>query len=118
MTRPSRCRSPFPFAACALLSASLGGCATLLPSRPKSLTFDVAAHTVACVKRTTQRCLMTRQLPGGEWQQLPEPVEGFRHETGYRYRIEVTRRRADEPTPGGTRYEYRLVRVLSRERSR
>jgi hypothetical protein len=99
-----------------LAVAPLGGCASAL--QPQAvLTLEVAAHTVACTGEAPQRCLLVRREPTDEWSNFYDHIEGFVYEEGYRWRIEVERRRVPNPASDASSYAYRLLRVLSKERS-
>jgi hypothetical protein len=62
------------------------------------------------------QCLRVRVLPDTSWRLFYDPIEGFTYEEGYRWRLDVERRRVSNPSADGSSLAYRLVRVISRER--
>jgi hypothetical protein len=50
-----------------------------------------------------------------EWRNFYDAIEGFTHEAGYRYLIEVSRRPVADPPADGSSFTYRLLRILERE---
>lgn len=101
----------------------LGGCLTT-PSTDRVeptedvLLLEVAPETVECVGEAIQRCLRVRRLPAESWENFYGRVEGFEHESGFRYLLEVARRPVPFPPADGLAFTYRLIRVLEREPSR
>ena len=63
-----------------------------------------------------RRCLSVRRVPDGAWVNFYDPIVGFTHEPGYRTRIDVLRQRVSNPPADGSSSQYRLLRVVSRER--
>ena len=104
-------------ASVACLSLLLMGstCGTLTSAEPEVLILEVGPETVACVGEMVQRCLQVRAGPEEEWKNFYDPIEGFEHEEGFLYRIEVERTRVPEPLADASSYTYRLLRVLSKE---
>jgi hypothetical protein len=94
----------------------LGACAAHNPSAAEVVTLDVAPTTVACMGEAPQRCLLVRTPSEQAWTRFYGTIEGFTHEEGYRYRIEVDRQRVARPPADGSSYRYRLLRVLSKVR--
>ncbi len=48
------------------------------------------------------------------WTYFYDPIEGFQHEAGFRYRLEVERHTVERPPADGSRFRYRLRRIISR----
>ena len=109
-----------------VLTICVMACATWrAPSRGASLqdgavrvTLEVDAHRVACTGEARTRCLRVRVLPDTSWRRFYDPIAGFTFEEGYRWRLEVERRRVPNPPADGSSLAYRLVRVISKERER
>jgi hypothetical protein len=76
------------------------------------VTMDVAAHTVECVGEAVQRCLLVRRDGESRWTRFYGTIEGFTHEEGYEFRIQVDRREVANPPADASAFEYRLVRVV------
>lgn len=93
----------------------MAGCARPAPSQPEDLlVLEVAPETVPCVGEAPGRCLRIRE-PGAEnWLTFHGVIQGFRHEDGVGYTLEVTRRRVPNPPADGSGVEYRLARILER----
>jgi hypothetical protein len=108
-----------------LLTLGVVACASHAPSRGGSATndavretMDVDAHRVPCHGEGVTRCLRVRTLPDGTWQLFYQDIEGFTFEDGYRWRLDVERRRVPDPPADGSSVAYRLVRVVSKDRER
>ena len=82
------------------------------------LTFDVRPARVPCTGEARTRCLVVRVLPDTTWRYFYDAITGFKFEEGYRWRLEVERRRVQNPPADGSSAVYRLVRVVSKELER
>lgn len=82
------------------------------------LVLEVAADRAPCVGEAVRECLLVRRPDEAEWGLFYDAIEGFEHEPGYRYRIEVERRIVPDPPADGSSYAYRLLRMVSRHRER
>lgn len=92
----------------------LAACASSPASRGDTLTLDVQPRTVPCQGEAPQRCLVVRAGGDTAWKHFYDPIEGFTHEEGFRYRLEVERTVVERPLADASRYRYRLLRVISR----
>lgn len=101
----------------AAASFILAACASHNPSAADVLTLEVAPNTVACTGEAPQRCLLVRAPSDQAWTRFYGRIDGFTHEEGYRYRIEVDRQRVANPPADGSAFRYRLLRIVSRERA-
>ncbi len=86
------------------------------PQAAVPLTMDIAAQRRRCVGEAVQKCLVVRRDGDTAWTNFYDPIEGFTHETGYRYRVLLERQVVPPPAAEGSSFRYRLVRILSRER--
>ena len=93
----------------------LAGCASSVSPDEEVIVLDVAAETVECRGEATQRCLRVRRSGEEAWTNFYDRIEGFTHEEGVRYRLEVIRRRVPAPPADGSSFRYTLLRVLERE---
>lgn len=80
---------------------------------------QVAPDSVTCVgAHGPQKCLSVRELVGGDasgsWQHLFESIEGFSHEPGFLYDLQVARRTIRNPPADGSSVAYRLIRIVSK----
>ena len=97
-----------------VFTLALSGCASSVSPDEEVIVLEVAADTVECIGEATQRCLQVR-YPGSErWTRFYDSIEGFTHEEGVRYRLEVLRRRVTDPPADASSFRYRLLRVLDR----
>ncbi|HKJ03159.1 MAG TPA: DUF4377 domain-containing protein [Longimicrobiales bacterium] len=103
--------------ACALVAAS--GCVASSPAavfgQEQVLVLEVAPDLVPCVGEMEGRCLQVHAPGEVEWQTFYDPIEGFQHEEGVGYTLEVGRRAVPDPPADGSAYAYRLLRVIARE---
>ena len=94
------------------------GCALLACAHPVATPtateeLEVAAQTVECVGEMRQQCLVVRRGDSTEWTWFYDPIEGFTHRPGVAQRILVERTIVERPLADGSRFRYRLIRVLS-----
>jgi hypothetical protein len=96
------------------------GCGLLGGSGNEVVTMYVAPETAPCkpLGQPESECLLVRSSPDAEWEPLVVgDIQGFSHELGHAYTLLVEVRELDRPRANGLRTEYRLVRVVKRERS-
>lgn len=103
----------------ALLLASAGCAAPPAPLAAAGdvVTLEVGPNRVDCTGEAPQRCLLVREPPAREWSRFYDEIDGFTHEEGFRYRIEVERTRRERPPADASAFTWRLLRVVSRERA-
>ena len=95
------------------------GCTSSTEPRERVLTLEVAPTRVQCMGSEPMECLQVRELRSGPEQPFVStfiPIEGFTHETGYRYVIRVARRTIRNPPADGSSIVDRLIEVVSRIR--
>lgn len=101
-----------------LLAAGIlvsGGCAHAGPTESaERLTLYVAAQTAPCTGVGPQTCLLVREDPREAWGLFYSGIEGFTHEAGFAYTLEVLRTPVPNPPADGSSLDYRLLRVLER----
>ena len=100
----------------ALLVCFVLACATAQSQGVTTLTLDIAAQRRRCGGEAVQQCLVVRFDGDTAWSNFYDPIEGFTHEAGYRYRVLLERRVVARPPADGSSFRYRLVRILSRKR--
>jgi len=84
----------------------------------RHLTLEVGPSRVPCTGEARTRCLRVRVLPDTAWRLFSDSIEGFTFEDGYRWRLDVERRRVPNPPADGSSLAYRLLRVVSKEGAR
>lgn len=89
-------------------------CGSARVGQPERLTIDIAPSTVPCQGEWIRTCLVVRLGRDTTWTYLDDHIEGFQHEAGVRYRLEVERPAVERPPADGSRFCYRLVRVISK----
>ena len=102
-----------------VLAMGAGGCSSSTSPEERVLTIEVAPSRVACMGVAPMECLQIREVSGGaeaEFSPTFIPIEGFVHETGYRYTLRVAERRLKNPPADGSSIVYRLIEVISRVR--
>ncbi len=79
-------------------------------------TWYVADAKVACqVGDAMTSCLHIRENPDSNWQNFSFDIEGFNHEKGYEYIIEVRLDKIKYTEVDGPQYKYTLVRIVSQK---
>ncbi len=101
--------------ATALVVASACTSATALYGPEESIVLEVAPDSVPCVGEMKGRCIQVRSAGEGDWRIFYDPIDGFQHEAGVRYTLEVGRRAVLHPPADGSAYTYRLIRIIARE---
>lgn len=100
---------------------ALAACAACLGSDPAALgpeevlVLEVAAQRVSCVGEMSGECLQVREPGEEEWRTFHSAIEGFQHEEGVRYTLEVGRRERLNPPADAGSYAYRLIRIIEQE---
>jgi hypothetical protein len=78
------------------------------------LVLEVARDSVPCVGEMTGRCIQVRS-PGEEaWRIFYDPIDGFQHEPGVQYTLQVARREVVDPPADASSFTYRLVQIIAR----
>lgn len=98
---------------CALLLLLLAACDSATREGTTEL-LDVGAASVTCRGVGVQRCLLVRSGASGGYLLFYDAIEGFTHEEGYGYALEVRRTRVPDPPMDGSSFRYTLVRVHAR----
>lgn len=96
----------------AVVLSVFAGCS--LASEAATEVLYVDAETVECVGEGVQQCLIVRRAPDGARELFYDGIEGFEHEPGVRFVIEVEVRAVATPPADGSSLAYRLVRVIER----
>jgi hypothetical protein len=102
----------FRLAPLMILLVALSAC-DILEAR-EEFTLFVAPYAVECIGGAAPTCLMVRHFLGQEWQPLYEGIQGFDHEPGFDYVIQVRRTRVRNPPQGGSSVAYQLIRVIEK----
>lgn len=113
--RPIRGRGMRLLAAIGFAGLSAGACAGTTEPEERVRTYEVAEARVDCNGvGGPSLCLSVRTPPDTVWRILYGVVEGFDHEVGYRYVLELAERHISNPPADGPSIGYRMIRVISR----
>jgi len=103
-------------AACVARSVAANVMPEVIADSVVPLVMEVAPARVGCTGLVPMRCLQVRFLPDTTWRRFFDPIEGFRFEEGYWWRLVVERLTVTNPRADGSSYAYRLIQVVSRRR--
>jgi len=65
-----------------------------------------------CVGIVPQKCLQVREDPNAAWQNLYDGIVGFNHESGFVYKLRVSKEAVTAPPADGSSFRYVLQEVL------
>ena len=82
------------------------------------LILEIARDSVPCVGEMTGMCIQVRAPGETEWRKFYDPIEGFQHEEGTSYVLEVGRREVRNPPADGSAFQYRLIRIVEMDPGR
>jgi hypothetical protein len=99
-----------------LLAAALAGCRSAV-GLPELQQLQIAEVRSACHWPFPSECLLVWNEASQQWHYFGNYIEGFTHEWGTRYVLQVERRRVRNPPADGSDIAYRLRRVVSAEPS-
>lgn len=92
----------------------ISGCESPTGPRERVRTYEVAEAMVTCNSvGGPSLCLSVRTPPDTAWGVLFGVVDGFTHEAGYRYVLQIAERTLRNPPPDAPGVRYRLVAVVS-----
>ena len=94
----------------------LGACGDGVGPDEHIIALEVAATRVPCVGMVPQECLQVRRHADAAWELFYEPIAGFTHEAGFRYRLLIAEREVPNPPADGSSKAYRLLAVLAKVR--
>ncbi|MGH1522471.1 MAG: DUF4377 domain-containing protein [Nitrosopumilus sp.] len=80
-------------------------------------TIFVGPELSDCVGMGPQKCMMTRDSHEADWQYFYDDIEGFIHEAGYDYHIEVLITDVASPPADASSKKYELLKILSKSPS-
>ena len=88
---------------------------TALYGQEEIIVLEVAPDSIPCVGEMVGRCIQVRDPGEDTWRPFYSPIDGFEHEEGVHYTLEIGRREVLNPPADGSSYVYRLIRILSRD---
>lgn len=98
------------------LVVTLGWACTASPSavygQEEVIVLEVGPEREPCVGEMEDMCLQVRSPGEEEWRNFYSPIEGFEHEPGVRYTLEVLRTEVLNPPADASAYRYELISIL------
>lgn len=88
---------------------------TAVYGQEEILILEVAPDLVPCVGEMADQCIQVRTPGEEDWRNFYDPIEGFQHEVGVQYTLEVGRREVLDPPADGSAYSYWLIRIIAQE---
>jgi hypothetical protein len=85
-------------------------------SDAKVRTLFVKEELVDCEGEGPMKCMLVREDGSDEYTLMYDPIEGFAHEAGYRYELEVETSGVANPPADGSSLRTRLTEVVSKEK--
>ncbi|NOX63741.1 MAG: META domain-containing protein [Chloroflexi bacterium] len=83
-------------------------------SAPEMRILYVAPALADCKGAISQKCLLIKDAPDGNYQLFYEQIEGFAYEEGYEYEILVEITQEETPAAGQPTRHYALIEVISK----
>ncbi|MGI9566729.1 MAG: DUF4377 domain-containing protein [Nitrosopumilus sp.] len=80
-------------------------------------TIFVGPELADCVGVGPQKCMMIRDSHEADWEYFYDNIDGFVHETGHNYHIEVLITDVANPPADASSKKYELVKILSKSPS-
>lgn len=77
--------------------------------------YTVASTTADCVGVGPQKCLLVKRGDATEWSFFHSRIEGFTHEEGYEYVLDVRETQRESVPADASSIRFELVRQISRE---
>ncbi|RDI41532.1 DUF4377 domain-containing protein [Nocardia mexicana] len=103
-----------PVIGCAATGES-GSSPTSSPAVGEVIDLYVAEQTRPCTGVAPQTCLQVRRDPNAPWELFYDRIEGFDHQPGYRYHLQVEKRPVLDPPADASTVSWRLVRVVEQQ---
>lgn len=82
------------------------------------MIFYVADNKGDCYGVGKGLCLQVKEKPDEPYALFYSGIEGFSYEEGYHYKLEVMRVKKERPPADGSVYNYYLINIISKERSK
>lgn len=85
-------------------------------TKQKELDIIVASETRISHGVSPITCLLVKYASMEKWQYMYSQIEGFDYEPGYEYKLTVIRSERENIPQDTSKYVYKLVKVLSKEK--
>jgi hypothetical protein len=86
----------------------------LVPYIPKSVVLHIDSQEKDCYTWIPQKCLMVRESSESAYGFFSDNIEGFSFESGYQYKILVTKRKWINPPQDVSNISWKLIKVLEK----
>jgi hypothetical protein len=83
------------------------------PEASDSLTLYIGPRLVECQGMVPQMCMLIKESPEAEYSLFYDTIQGFTHEEGNEYQLEVRRESIENPPADGSSEIYTLVSISS-----
>jgi hypothetical protein len=80
----------------------------------QTVEYTIASQTANCIGEALQKCLLVKKAGITEWQYFYSPIEGFTHEDGYEYVLEIREEKRENPPADASSIKYTLVKMISK----
>jgi hypothetical protein len=80
----------------------------------QTVKYTIASQTADCMGVAPQKCLLVKKADATEWQYFYSPIEGFIHEDGYEYVLEIREEKQKNPPADASSIKYTLVKTVSK----
>lgn len=88
---------------------------------PREELMQVNYYRQRCQGEGSFDCLLVQQgyqIGGQNWELFYDDIQGFRHEPGYIYLLQVRIEKMPDPPMDGSDRRYRLVKIISKRPAR
>ena len=79
-------------------------------------TVYIGSALVDCMGLGPQKCMQYKERLDEEWTLFYDAIQGFTHEEGYNYELEVQITPVAEPLQDASSLEYTLIKILKKEK--
>lgn len=80
----------------------------------KGIQYIVASETVDCTGVGPQKCLLIKKAASDDWQYFYSNIEGFNHQNGYEYVLEVKEDILPNVPADASAIKYTLIKEVSK----
>jgi len=89
-----------------------------LPAKAQSNNFrlEVKEEKGSCVGVGPMSCYLVKYYNSTDWEFFYAPIEGFKYEEGFRYKLLIKRSKLANVPADASSYKYELVRVISKKK--
>jgi hypothetical protein len=102
------------FAVSVMLACSSGLQTVQYTIASQTVQYTIASQTANCMGAAPQKCLLVKKADAAQWQYFYSPIEGFTHQDGYEYVLEIREEKQENPPADASSIKYILVKVVSK----